>query len=132
MKPGHPVCERCPHAKGVKNRPPLGIHCPEGPEPMVTMEIPLIGQISRRVKPDGEDYECARSTCASGVRMTRWAWNAARKIDPVEEWMRVKGDGAVEFLNEGKRRRVYPDGTVMVLVKREWQEIGKITPSDSE
>jgi len=126
MKPGHPVCERCPHRANMRRKAPLGLTCPEGPEPVVTMEIPLIGQISRKVKPTGEDFECTRSTRTSGVRTIKWAWDVARGRTSATDWMKVRKDGAVEVLNEGKRRRVYPDGTVLALINRRWENIGKI------
>lgn len=126
MKPGHPVCDDCFHRPNSIDKP-FGIACkPECGGPIRTIELPGIGQVRKRIGPRGAALKCARLICPDGEKVTRHAWGVLKgRAEPTKNMILHK-DGSVEFVNEHKRRRIYPDRTLKVKIG-DWEELGKIS-----
>ena len=132
MKPGHPLCEACWH--NPRRPKTVLLKCKEGITPVATIDLSPFSVPQKLTGKKNEHYfDCAHAFCDSGIQFTRGALKQARGQLHVDKGVKKNADGSIEFLNQGKRRRVYPDGTVMLRRGRKWIELGKITlPSDTK
>jgi hypothetical protein len=94
------------------------------------MEIPIgnLG-IVKKINPDEHFTACTHSACERGQTLILSALEAARGEAELSPDMKRNSDGSVEFLNEGKRRRVYPNGTLKSKRTTDWIDMGKISES---
>jgi len=110
------------------------LKCKEGITPAATIDLgPFSLPQKLTGKGDEHYFDCAHAFCDSGIQFTRGALKQARGQLPLDHGVKKNSDGSIEFLNQGKRRKVYPDGTVMLRRGRKWIELGKIKlPSDKK
>ena len=126
MKPEHRVCTTCAHNPSSSKMHPLGIVCNNKKGPVQT---PRIFGVVVPMSVGKTDYyfECARSFCKAGRTATLRALRAANGEIPLLNDMTKRKDGSIQFRSEGKYRRVYPDGRLLVRTGTfTWEDMGHI------
>jgi len=125
MKKGNKYCTTCWHSPIKKKQ---RVHsCPEGVTPVTRRELP-VGTTGIISSMKGEEHflACTHSSCERGQHLISSALQMARGELEVHPDMKKNKDGSIEFINEGKRRRVYPDGTLRSKRGTKWINMGEI------